>query len=466
MSAAKIWIVDDDRSIRWVLEKALKKTGHQPTTFENAYEMLNRLREETPEVILTNIRMSGIDGIEMMSRVKNSHPDIPIIVMTAYTNLDSTVASFNEAAFEFLPKPFDLDDVHRTIEKALKQVRLNDESTTTDELIDPEEMVGNAPAMQEAYRAIARLSQSNATVLITGETGTGKELVANALHRHSVRRDMPFVALNMAALPNELVEAELFGHEKGALTGATVQRPGRFEQANGGSLFLDEIGDMPPNAQTRLLRVLAEGSFYRIGGRETIHVNVRVIAATHQNLEELVHQGNFREDLYHRLNVIRIHVPGLRERQSDIEALCSVFLRASAQELGVEPKMLRHETLEYLKSLDWPGNIRQLKNTCHWLTVMAPGREILLSDLPQELYQREKAQRKVGENWLPSFSAWATNHFESNRDVRVEDVRKDIESILIREAYHHCGGRKLAAAKRVGLGRNTFRRKLDEYGIT
>ena len=321
------------------------------------------------------------------------------------------------------------------------------------------------PAMQEAYRAIARLSQSNAIVLITGESGTGKELVANALHRHSVRLNKPFFALNMAALPNELIEAELFGHEKGAFTGATVQRAGRFEQANHGSLFLDEIGDMPINAQTRLLRVLAEGSFYRIGGLETINVDVRVIAATHQNLEELVRQGSFREDLYHRLNVIRIHVPALRERQSDIAALSTKFLFESALELGVEPKILRSETLQYLENLDWPGNVRQLENTCHWLTVMAPGREILISDLPPELYKKDHPKETVHANWLDSFSEWITRRFESGGSVRMEEVKKDLESVVLRAAYEQTKGRKLAAAKLVGLGRNTFRRKLDEYGI-
>lgn len=465
MNPAKIWIVDDDRSIRWVLEKALKKSGHQPSSFENAYEMLDGLRKETPEVILTDIRMAGIDGIELMSRVKASHPEIPIIVMTAFTNLDSTVASFNEGAFEFLPKPFDIDEVHQTIEKALKQVRLDEEPVTEQDLFDPDEMVGNAPAMQEAYRAIARLSQSNAIVLITGESGTGKELVANALHRHSIRRNMPFVALNMAALPNELIEAELFGHEKGAFTGATAQRPGRFEQANGGSLFLDEIGDMPVNAQTRLLRVLAEGSFYRIGGREMINVDVRVIAATHQNLEDLVQQGDFREDLYHRLNVIRIHVPALRERKSDIEALSTLFLRTSAQELSVEPKVLRPETTEYLESLDWPGNVRQLKNMCHWLTVMAPGREVGLSDLPQELYHQEAPEPLAGVDWLETYSSWVRQKLKESQEVHVEDIRKDVESVLFKAAYDQCGRKKLAAARMVGLGRNTFRRKLEEYGI-
>lgn len=465
MNPAKIWIVDDDRSIRWVLEKALKKSGHQPSSFENAYAMLDRLGEETPELILTDIRMAGIDGIELMSRVKVSHPEIPIIVMTAFTNLDSTVASFNEGAFEFLPKPFDIDEVHQTIEKALKQVRLDEEPIVEQDLFDPDEMVGNAPAMQEAYRAIARLSQSNAIVLITGESGTGKELVANALHRHSIRRNMPFVALNMAALPNELIEAELFGHEKGAFTGATAQRPGRFEQANGGSLFLDEIGDMPVNAQTRLLRVLAEGSFYRIGGREMINVDVRVIAATHQNLEDLVQRGDFREDLYHRLNVIRIHVPALRERKSDIEALSTLFLRASAQDLNVESKVLRPETTEYLESLDWPGNVRQLKNMCHWLTVMAPGREVGLTDLPQELYHQEAPEPLAGVDWLESYSSWVKQKLEESQEVHVEDIRKDVESVLFKAAYDQCGRKKLAAARLVGLGRNTFRRKLEEYGI-
>jgi two-component system, NtrC family, nitrogen regulation response regulator GlnG len=379
-----VWVIDDDQSIRWVLERALQQADLQVSTFGNADEAINALHHELPDVVITDIRMPGTDGLAFMNKFKQEHPHIPIIITTAHSDLDSAVSAYEGGAFEYLPKPFDVNDA---VALARRACEYHHEAKNKQEVADESlpEIIGEAPAMQEVFRAIGRLSQSNITVLINGESGTGKELVARALHRHSPRASKTFIALNMAAIPRDLLESELFGHERGSFTGAQNQRQGRFEQANGGTLFLDEIGDMPPELQTRLLRVLSDGEFYRVGGHSPIKVNVRIIAATHQNLERLVAEGKFREDLFHRLNVIRIHIPALRERKEDIPLLMGYFLKRAAQELAVETKVFDKQVEAWLKQQPWPGNVRQLENLSRWLTVMASGREIRLSDLPAEL---------------------------------------------------------------------------------
>ena len=463
MKNDKVWIVDDDKSIRFVLERALASVGMSAHTFENAQDMLDQLDQETPAVILTDIRLPGLDGYEVLRQVQSSHPEIPIVVMTAYSDLESTVKSFSEGAFEYLSKPFDIDEVHSTLQRALAQSRVEEPEDAPPPPVT-DSIIGQAPAMQEAYRAIARLSQSSATVLITGESGTGKELVARALHTHSPRANAPFVALNMAALPNDLIEAELFGFEKGAFTGATAQRTGLFEQANEGTLFLDEIADMPLSAQTRLLRVLAEGTFYRIGGRQSITVDVRIIAATHGDMEHLVHEGLFREDLYHRLNVIRIHVPPLRDRKSDIRALTNKFMSEAAEELGVETKILTDETLSYLELLEWPGNVRQLENTCHWLTVMAPGREVVVSDLPPELHA-ENGVTEISSDWVRSLRAFLKEHLDTGGVNLLDATQPMYERTLIEMALAHTSGHKQEAAKLIGYARNTLALKISKYKI-
>ncbi len=463
MSNDSVWIVDDDKSIRFVLERALSNFGMAARTFDSVHAVLSELEDNQPKVILTDIRMPGLDGHELMRQVKTSHPEIPIVVMTAYSDLESTVTSFSEGAFEYLSKPFDIDEVHSTLQRALAQ-RKTDSPIESKEAVVSDAIIGQAPAMQEAYRAIGRLSQSSATVLITGETGTGKELVANALHTHSPRSENPFVALNMAALPNDLIEAELFGFEKGAFTGANARRIGLFEQADSGTLFLDEIADMPLTAQTRLLRVLSDGSFYRIGGRESITVDVRIIAATHGDMEHLVRDGQFREDLYHRLNVIRIHVPPLRDRKSDIVELTRKFMREAADNLGVETKTLTDETLTYLESLDWPGNVRQLENTCHWLTVMAPGREVVVSDLPPELHV-ESRNDQISSDWSSSLRAYIQEHLDNGGANLLDVTQPMFEKTLIDIALNHTSGHKQEAAKLIGYARNTLSQKINKYNI-
>ncbi|MEE4175865.1 MAG: nitrogen regulation protein NR(I), partial [Xanthomonadales bacterium] len=400
----RVWVIDDDRSIRWVLERALQKANIDVVTFEGASAVLDALEQDEPDAIMTDIRMPGMDGLDLLDRIHHDHPEMPVIIMTAHSDLDSAVSAYKGGAFEYLPKPFDVEEA---VELAKRACQLRREKAQTGEAVIAEmpEIIGEAPAMQEVFRAIGRLSRSNITVLINGESGTGKELVARALHRHSPRADKPFIALNTAAIPKDLLESELFGHEKGAFTGAQTQRRGRFEQADGGSLFLDEIGDMPAELQTRLLRVLADGEFYRVGGHTPIKVDVRIIAATHQNLETRVKDGLFREDLFHRLNVIRIHVPSLRQRREDIPLLLTHFLQRAAKELGVEVKTPTPEVLEFLSGLEWPGNVRQLENTCRWLTVMASGREILMDDLPPEL--KETSGAAPADNWQQSLAQWA-----------------------------------------------------------
>ena len=464
MNPPTIWIVDDDRSIRWVLEKALTQERFLVRSFECADDILNALKKDTPQAIISDIRMPGIDGLALLSQLNQSHPDLPIIITTAHSDLESAVSSYQKGAFEYLPKPFDVDDVVAVVQRALM---ISNESNVEPAGIATAstEIIGEAPAMQEVFRAIGRLSHSHITVLINGESGTGKELVAQALHRHSPRAEKPFIALNMAAIPHDLLESELFGHEKGAFTGATNQRKGRFEQANGGTLFLDEIGDMPAETQTRLLRVLYDGEFYRVGGHTPIKVDVRIIAATHQNLEERVTNHQFREDLFHRLNVIRIHLPPLRERQEDIPQLVTHFFNKASKELAVEPKVLLPEALNYLCSLQWPGNIRQLENSCRWLTVMAAGREIHLQDLPPELVNKT-AIKSSDASWENALLQWATYQLTHGGTDILKTTIPTVERILIQVALEQTGGRKKDAADLLGWGRNTLTRKLKELDIS
>lgn len=458
-----VWILDDDRSIRWVLEKSLNKTGLNTLSFENGDDLLHRLSQEVPDAIISDIRMPGINGLDLLSTIQESHPFLPVIIMTAHSDLDSAVSSYSRGAFEYLPKPFDINEAVAMTQRALEHARDKDHVQPTPEKEQAQEIIGEAPAMQEVFRAIGRLSQSNISVLINGESGTGKELVARALHQHSPRRDKPFVPLNVAAIPKELIESELFGHEKGAFTGATSQRTGRFEQANGGTLFLDEIGDMPADTQTRLLRVLSDGEFYRVGGHTSIKVDVRIIAATHQNLEKLVEEHDFREDLFHRLNVIRIHIPRLRDRREDIPKLVSHFLQTAAKELDVEPKMLRPETIAYLIGLNWPGNVRQLENFCRWITVMASSREVYLTDLPPEFAVQE-TQEDITGSWTHALQNWADQQLNLGNTGILNQATPLFESTMIDIALKHTAGRRRDAAALLGWGRNTLTRKIKELG--
>jgi two-component system nitrogen regulation response regulator GlnG len=455
-----VWIVDDDRSIRWVIEKALSREGIAYNSFSSAQEALDALSGSAPEVLVSDIRMPGRSGLELLQAVKQRHPAVPVIVMTAYSDLDSAVAAFQGGAYEYLPKPFDIDQAVELIRRALDESRR--EAEAAEPLAATPEILGQAPAMQEVFRAIGRLSQSSATVLITGESGTGKELVARALHRHSARAQQPFVAINTAAMPKDLLESELFGHERGSFTGAQQQRRGRFEQAEGGTLFLDEIGDMPAELQTRLLRVLSDGTFYRVGGHQQMKVNVRVIAATHQNLESRVRDGTFREDLYHRLNVIRIRLPNLRERAEDIPLLTRHFLNISARQLGVEPKRIAEDALAHLARLEFPGNVRQLENLCHWLTVMAPGQVVDLGDLPAEF--RDQAA-SAASDWLAALEQEAERRLARGDTGILDALGRQFERALITKALARTGGRRIDAANLLGMGRNTITRKIQELGI-
>lgn len=460
----RVWVIDDDRSIRWVLERAMTQAGIQIAAFSGADEALHHLTEERPLAVISDVRMPGMSGLEFITHVHEAYPGLPVIIMTAHSDLDSAVNAYQSGAFEYLPKPFDVDEAVATIQRAVNHTEEATETRTSTRMPTPE-IIGQSPAMQEVFRAIGRLATSNVTVLISGASGSGKELVARALHRHSPRSANAFVALNMAAIPRELVESELFGHEKGAFTGANARREGRFEQANGGTLFLDEIGDMPADSQTRLLRVLADGEFYRVGGLAPVKVDVRIIAATHQNLEQRVQQGVFREDLFHRLNVIRVHVPQLADRREDIALLAEHFLVAAANELGGEQKELRTETAEYLAALPWPGNVRQLENTCRWLTVMASGREIYIDDLPPELIDQTATEQvsEVSGNWQSELRSWATGYLATGGNVPLLDVAMPaFERAVIESALAHTGGRKRDAAELLGWGRNTLTRKLAE----
>ncbi len=460
----KVWVIDDDRSIRWVLEKALSGAGMDVSCFEDSSTILDRLSGEQPDVIISDIRMPGMDGIELLEKINYEYPEIPVIIITAHSDLDSALSAYQGGAFEYLPKPFDVDEAVVLVQRAFKQRNksLQKQGTALDA---KQEIIGEAPAMQEVFRAIGRLSRSNITVMITGESGTGKELVAQALHRHSPRANEPFIAINTAAIPRDLLESELFGHERGAFTGAQAQRKGRFEQADGGTLFLDEIGDMPAELQTRLLRVLADGEFYRVGGHAPIKVDVRIIAATHQNLSQRVQEGQFRDDLFHRLNVIRIQLPALRERSEDIPKLIQHFLASVARELGVENKSIRSEVINYLQQLEWPGNVRQLENTCRWLTVMASGREIHMEDLPPELLAEAGSVRQGGANWEDALEQWVNLRLGSGESDILSAATPAFERILIKVALKHTGGRKQDAAKLLGWGRNTLTRKLKELDM-
>lgn len=509
-----IWIVDDDESIRWVLEKALARENLATKSFSNARDAMDALQSSTPQVLVSDIRMPGESGLELLQTVKAKHPGLPVIIITAFSDLDSAVAAFQGGAFEYLAKPFDVDKavelIRRALEESLREADVEQVSADTPEIL------GQAPAMQDVFRAIGRLSQSNVTVLITGESGTGKELVARALHKHSPRAGQPYIALNTAAIPKDLLESELFGHERGAFTGAQATRRGRFEQAENGTLFLDEIGDMPFDLQTRLLRVLSDGHFYRVGGHQPLKANVRVIAATHQNLEQRVKEGLFREDLYHRLNVIRLRLPSLRERHEDIPLLTRHFLAQSAKQLGVEVKRMSDGAMQFLSSLDFPGNVRQLENLCNWITVMAPGQTVEVKDLPQELTHGQEtvaatpaapaaspviqptqplmaavqpeapnpnavangsthafaaamptvdngAAEKA--NWITLLESEAAHMLADGKPEVMDALGRQFESVLIKTALKHTHGRKNDAAIRLGIGRNTITRKIHELGI-
>ncbi|CAG8864304.1 DNA-binding transcriptional regulator NtrC [Pseudomonas fluorescens] len=459
-----VWIVDDDRSIRWVLEKALQQEGMTTQSFDSADGVMGRLARQQPDVIISDIRMPGASGLDLLAQIREQHPRLPVIIMTAHSDLDSAVASYQGGAFEYLPKPFDVDEAVSLVKRANQHAQEQQGLHTAPSLTRTPEIIGEAPAMQEVFRAIGRLSHSNITVLINGESGTGKELVAHALHRHSPRAASPFIALNMAAIPKDLMESELFGHEKGAFTGAANLRRGRFEQADGGTLFLDEIGDMPADTQTRLLRVLADGEFYRVGGHVPVKVDVRIIAATHQNLETLVQAGKFREDLFHRLNVIRIHIPRLADRREDIPALARHFLGRAAQELSVEPKLLKPETEEFMRNLPWPGNVRQMENTCRWITVMASSREVLVGDLPPELLNLPQDAIPV-TNWEQALRQWADQALARGQSNLLDSAVPSFERIMIETALKHTAGRRRDAAVLLGWGRNTLTRKIKELGM-
>jgi two-component system nitrogen regulation response regulator GlnG len=464
-----VWVVDDDKSIRWVVEKALNAESITTESFAEGDSVLNRLEQTRPTAIISDIRMPGIDGLKLLKRIIEKYPDLPVIITTAHSDLDSAVASYQGGAFEYLPKPFDIDEVVAVVKRAIthsEELASAKGSAAVSEEAEPSaEIIGEAPAMQEVFRAIGRLSHSNITVLINGESGTGKELVAKALHTHSPRASNPFIALNMAAIPKDLMESELFGHEKGAFTGANSQRSGRFEQADGGTLFLDEIGDMPADTQTRLLRVLADGEFYRVGGHTSVKVDVRIIAATHQNMEQLVAESRFREDLFHRLNVIRVHLPKLADRREDIVQLAKHFLTTAAKELEVESKQLSSEAANYLTQLNWPGNVRQLENTCRWLTVMAAGREIQLEDLPPELSQEKENVASDG-HWEALLGQWADREIAMGTERLLDKAAPMFERIMIDAALKHTEGRRRDAAELLGWGRNTITRKIKELSMS
>jgi two-component system nitrogen regulation response regulator GlnG len=471
-NCCNVWITDDDKSIRWVIEKALNKNDNVTRSFATAQELLNALENDTPDVLLSDIRMPGIDGFQLLKKLQTSHPNLPVIIMTAHSDLESAVSAFHGGAFEYLPKPFDIKEMLAVVQRACLHNKQQANSTPDlDNDIDSPEIIGAAPAMQEVFRAIGRLARSHITVLINGQSGTGKELVAKALHRHSPRAEQPFIALNMAAIPKDLMESELFGHEKGAFTGANTRRSGRFEQADNGTLFLDEIGDMPPELQTRLLRVLADNEFYSVGAHTPTIVNVRIIAATHQNLEALVEQGIFREDLFHRLNVIRIHIPPLNERTQDIPLLMQFFLASAAKELDSEVKILTAEAEDYLCTLAWPGNVRQLENICRWITVMASGREIHLSDLPPELLPDYKVNASNScapeseTDWEFSLKKAIEECIAQGQQNIAKKIIPLTETILIKSALKHTQGHRHEAANLLGYGRNTLTRKIKELVI-
>ncbi|MBU1310013.1 MAG: nitrogen regulation protein NR(I) [Gammaproteobacteria bacterium] len=464
-----VWIIDDDNSIRWVLEKALARADILCESYASADLMLQRLEYDQPAVVVSDIRMPGTDGMALLSKLQQLAPELPVIIMTAHSDLDSAVNAFKRGAFEYLPKPFDINDAVALISRALEHANSRRPAAKSQAPALSPEIIGEAPAMQEVFRAIGRLARSSISVLINGQSGTGKELVAGALHKHSPRAEQPFIALNMAAIPKDLIESELFGHEKGAFTGANNLRKGRFEQADGGTLFLDEIGDMPLDVQTRLLRVLADGQFYRVGGHQAIGVDVRIIAATHQNLEQLVREGKFREDLFHRLNVIRIHLPMLKERKQDIAKLAQHFLLQAAQELNVEAKTLTKDAEQLLTQLDWPGNVRQLENTCRWLTVMASGKQIVPADMPPELMTPAKSPSLISNgmasSWQELLASWISQQLNAGAENILAEAGPEFERTVLQQALQYTHGHKQEAARRLGWGRNTLTRKLKELNI-
>jgi two-component system nitrogen regulation response regulator GlnG len=457
----KIWIVDDDSSIRWVLARALRAEGFDVSDFEDAESALRAFKNDAPEVLMTDIRMPGMSGLDLAKQIHEQHPDIPCIVMTAHTDLDSALASYESGAFEYLPKPFDLDEAVRLAHRAVEPKEGG--NTAEEETNNEVEIIGEAPAMQEVFRAIGRLAKSNINVMVCGQSGTGKELVANALHRHSPRAHKPFVAINIAAIPAELLESELFGHEKGSFTGAQAQRKGRFEQADGGTLFLDEIGEMSADLQTRLLRVLSDRRFYRVGGRDLVSVDVRVLAATNRDLEKQVEKGHFREDLYHRLNVIRIDIPSLSERAEDVPLLAKRFLRISAEELQVEMKVLSEPALSKLMAYSWPGNVRQLENMCRWITVMAPAKSVSVEDLPKEL--SSATVQNTPQDWEAALAKVVKHKLNQGQHEVLEELLKRFEAVMLTVALDHSNGHRQNAAKMLGWGRNTLTRKLKDLNL-
>ncbi len=461
---SKVWIVDDDPSIRWVFEKTLKRENIEHELFSSAEEALSNLKKEIPTAIVSDVRMDGASGLELLKKIKEAYPDIPTIIMTAYSDLDSAVAAFQEGAYEYLPKPFDIDSAVELIRSAINE---NTKVGVTSAIgVSTSDMLGQAGSMQEVFKTIGKLANSDATVLINGESGTGKELIARALHKHSRRASKPFIAINTASIPRDLLESELFGHEKGAFTGAQVLRKGRFEQSEGGTLFLDEIGDMPAELQTRLLRVLSDGHYYRVGGHQPLKANVRVIAATHQDLEKRVEEKLFREDLFHRLNVIRVKVPSLRERVEDIPLLAEHFLHREALKINTEPKRFSETAIKYLQNKKWPGNVRQLENLCHWITVMAPSSVVGLEDLPAEL-KSETLDSNNGQEigWTESLQQLTLAMCASGKINILEKLTKDFETTVISEALKFTKGRKIEAANLLGVGRNTITRKISELEL-
>ena len=460
-----VWIIDDDRSIRWVLEKALARSDIKFASFASADEALAALQHGTPQVVISDIRMPGSSGLDLLQKIRDRIPSLPVIIMTAYSDLESAVSAFQGGAFEYLPKPFDVDQAVALIRRALEQSLRTHAPVEEQSAAAAPDILGQAPAMQEVFRAIGRLAHSHATVIINGESGTGKELVAHALHRHSPRANEPFIAINTAAIPKELLESELFGHERGAFTGAATTRRGRFEQAEGGTLFLDEIGDMPAELQTRLLRVLSDRNYYRVGGHQPIKTNVRIIAATHQNLDERVKEGLFREDLFHRLNVIRLRLPPLRERREDIPLLAKYFLQKKAGELAVEQKSFSEDTLNYLATQNFPGNVRQLENLCHWLTVMTPSQQIEIADLPLEWREASAVTDALPNDWRYELGLQVALALQRGDQNILGSLNQQFERTLITQALKHTDGRRIEAATLLGMGRNTMTRKIQEFGL-
>ena len=455
LKVPKIWIADDDEAIRMVLEEGLKSAGLEIVTFADGEALIDALSEDKPDLIISDIKMPGMHGYDLLKHIKNNYDKLPVIIMTAFTDMQAAIDAYGGGAFEYIPKPFDLEEAIITVKKALEEHK-----EAKPKKVSKSEIIGSAPSMQIVFRSIGKLANTNATVLIQGESGTGKELVSKSLHKNSPRHDMPFIALNMADIPKELIESELFGHEKGAFTGAVEQRIGRFEQANGGTLFLDEIGDMPLETQTRLLRVLSNKEFFRVGGDKPIKVDVRILAATHQSLESLVTSGSFREDLYYRLNVIRVDVPPLRQRKEDIGDLSSAFLKRHADSLLDEPKVLSPEALLALTQYDWPGNVRQLENICYWIALMAPTQNVKLEDLPGEIISSDQPSQTPGDDWQSGFSQWLSEIYQSKSENMLEIIEPTLDKVMIDFALEKTGGKKQEAAKVLGLGRNTLTKKI------